>query len=449
MTDRDGLKIISLQAENIKRLVAVRIDPKGRALVEITGANGSGKTSVLDSIWWAIGGLANVQKSPIRRGQQKAKIRLDLGEFIITRTFARASDAGDEFTSAIAVESADGVRLSSPQRVLDSFYDALSFDPLEFARMKPRDQFDALRAMVPGADFEKLDGLNRTDFAKRTELNRQAKMKKAEAEAIGIPEAVPSERVDEAALVDEVASVGEHNAQIELRQGRRETVVEVAAMLRNDAAALTAKARKMREDADAIDRSSAEKTAEAECLEKQLREAEPLPEPKDAAEVRKRLEEAKRTNALIDKVARRKALQDEAEALEASTAVLTAAMEAREQEKCTAIANAKLPVDGLGFGDGHITLNGVPFDQASGAEQLRASMAIAMASNPRLRVIRCRDGSLLDEEGLRIVEEMAAGHDFQCWLERVDSTGKVGFALEAGEVRRVPADADPVHAAAE
>jgi hypothetical protein len=61
-----------------------------------------------------------------------------------------------------------------------------------------------------------------------------------------------------------------------------------------------------------------------------------------------------------------------------------------------------------------------------------------MASNPRLRVIRVRDGSLLDEEGLRLVEEMAGARDFQVGCERVDSTGKVGFVLEDGQVRHVP-----------
>jgi len=45
------MKIISLVAENVKKLVAVEIKPDGN-LVEITGKNGQGKTSVLDSIWW-------------------------------------------------------------------------------------------------------------------------------------------------------------------------------------------------------------------------------------------------------------------------------------------------------------------------------------------------------------------------------------------------------------
>ncbi|AHB50058.1 hypothetical protein W911_06825 [Hyphomicrobium nitrativorans NL23] len=40
------MKIIGLTAENIKRLVAVEIEPTG-AVVQITGKNGNGKTSAL------------------------------------------------------------------------------------------------------------------------------------------------------------------------------------------------------------------------------------------------------------------------------------------------------------------------------------------------------------------------------------------------------------------
>jgi len=94
-----------------------------------------------------------------------------------------------------------------------------------------------------------------------------------------------------------------------------------------------------------------------------------------------------------------------------------------------------MPVDGLGFGDGIVTLNDLPFEQASDAERLRVSIAIAMATNPKLRVIRIRDGSLLDEDSMKMIAEMAKDGDFQYWIERVDSTGTVGIVLEDGEVK--------------
>src|SRR3970040_1173840 len=106
------MKNIMLTAENGKKLVAVEIHPTGD-VVTISGRNGAGKTSVLDSIWWALAGTSAIQKQPIRKGQKRARIRLDMGELIVERKF---SESG----STLAVESADGARYPSPQKMLDA-----------------------------------------------------------------------------------------------------------------------------------------------------------------------------------------------------------------------------------------------------------------------------------------------------------------------------------------
>ena len=90
---------------------------------------------------------------------------------------------------------------------------------------------------------------------------------------------------------------------------------------------------------------------------------------------------------------------------------------------------------GLGFDDDGVTLDGVPFAQASAAEQLRVSVAMAMALNPKVRIIRITDGSLLDSENLALIEEMAGANGFQVWIERVDESGAVGVVIEDGEVK--------------
>jgi hypothetical protein len=429
------LKIVQLVAENVKKLTAISISPKGN-VVQITGRNGSGKTSTLNSIWWALAGAGNVQAAPIRKGQDKATIKLDLGEVVITRTFAK-SEEGPPKTSII-VENAEGARFPSPQRMLDSLLGSLTFDPLAFARMKPKDQFDALKGFVPGVDFAQLEGLNRADFDKRTAVNRRAKELRAQADAIAIPEAAPAEKVDESALVDELAEVSGFNEKLERRKEGRQQAAKDAAAHRSDAATKRDRAVDLRAQADSWDAEAAAHETKAAELEEKLANAPPLEAPKDAAEVRKRLDEAKRTNALVDQVARRAALQEDAKKAHAEAEEITARIAAREKVKVDAIAAAKLPVEGLGFGDEAITFNGVPFDQASDAEQLRASVAIAMAANPRLKVILVRDGSLLDDTGWQLLAEMADANDCQVWAESVDSTGKVGIVLEDGHVASTP-----------
>lgn len=430
-----GLKIISLQAENLKRLTAVRIDPRGN-LVEIRGRNAQGKSSVLDAIWWALAGAGNIQTDPIRKGQERAVVKLDLGDLVVTRTFTKQDDGS--FRTSITVENGEGARFPSPQRMLDDLLGSLTFDPLAFARMKPKEQFDALKGFVPGIDFANIEGLTRADFEKRTAVNRKVKELNAQVQAIAIPEALPAERVDETALVAEIADVGNFNAQIDLRADRRKQAEASAKARRADAEDARDKAIDLRAQADAWEKEAAQHDAVAAELEQKLADAPALEEKKDAAEVTKRLEEAKRTNAMIEQAARRTQLQEQAKAAQAEADALTSRIEARDKAKLEAIAAAKLPIDGLGFGDDAITLNGLPFEQASDAERLRASCAIAMASNPKLRVIRVRDGSLLDEDGMRLLGEMADAHDCQVWVEAVDSSGRVGIVLEDGHVASTP-----------
>ena len=60
------MKIIKLQAENIKKLRAIEISPDG-PVVKITGKNAAGKSTVLDSISWALGIQARFARSPEQR----------------------------------------------------------------------------------------------------------------------------------------------------------------------------------------------------------------------------------------------------------------------------------------------------------------------------------------------------------------------------------------------
>jgi hypothetical protein len=185
---------------------------------------------VLDAIDVAIRGLEVAPRKPIKTGAEEARIRLDLGELIVTRTFKRKDDG--DMTTSLRVESADGVKKASPQTLLDSMIGALAFDPLEFERMDVRRQFDALRAFVPGVDFDEIARLNREDFERRTAVNRKAKDAKVSAERIR--PAQPDENlgmIDTAALIEKLDEAGKVNADIETRKANRERVkVEIASL---------------------------------------------------------------------------------------------------------------------------------------------------------------------------------------------------------------------------
>lgn len=472
-----NMKIISLTAENVKRLVAVSIKPDGN-LVQITGKNGQGKTSVLDSIWWCLAGSGTIQSTPIRKGQERARISLDLGEIIVTRTFQRATDgkaAGTEgtFTTKVAVEAADGAAYKSPQALIDGLIDSLAFDPLAFDRMKPKDKFTALAKFVPDIDFEHVERQNDGDFERRAVANRMGKEARAAAGLIYVPDGTPDEPIDETALVQQLQEAGDKNASETQRQGRRDAAAAKVTDLRAAAADLLARiqpdathrrhecdrelvnidnqirqlrlrADELKETCEANIRTSAasltqraaDTTKEADDLQARIDTAEPIAEPIDTVAIAKQIEEARNTNKAINRAAERARHLSVAARYETEAQTLTENMAARTKAKEAAIAAAKMPIAGIDFGAGVVLLNGVPFEQASDAERLRASVAIAMAANPKLRVIRIRDGSLLDDDAMALLAKMADEHDMQVWIERVDSSGSVGFVLEDGHARK-------------
>ena len=106
-----------------------------------------------------------------------------------------------------------------------------------------------------------------------------------------------------------------------------------------------------------------------------------------------------------------------------------------DERKRAELAAAEFPVAGLGFDDDGVLLNDLPFSQASSAEKLRVSVAMGLAMNPRLRVLLIRDGSLLDEESLGIIQEMAEKSDAQIWIERVGEGAECQVIIEDGSIK--------------
>lgn len=468
------MKILKLSVDNFMKLAAVEITPQGN-LVQICGRNAQGKTSVLNAIWVALAGKDACPKVPVRKGAEEARIQLDCGELIITRHFRATDDGG--YTTSIAVENADGARFPSPQKMLDTLLGALSFDPLAFSRMKPKEQFDQLRQFVPGVDFEALERQHRGDFERRTDINRLAKQERAAAQAIVVPDGTPETLIDESELLGELTRASDHNADIARRRANREQVRETMETARQviqrtpaEIVEATKRARAIRdrevtrleqqieqlqqqirtvetECDEEIARQTEQLTTQAEAAERSISEiqeklaaAGELPKEIDVQALQAKIQGARATNAAVAKLLERRKHEKVAEQLEHQADELTAKMEARNADKRAAIAAAQIPVPGIEFGEGLVLLNGVPFEQASDAEQLRASVAIAMALNPKLRVVRIRDGSLLDEDAMRLVAEMADANDMQVWVERVDSSGKIGFVLEDGHVRKTEAE---------
>ena len=112
----------------------------------------------------------------------------------------------------------------------------------------------------------------------------------------------------------------------------------------------------------------------------------------------------------------------------------TVRLAAITDEKATKIAETAFPVPGVTFSSDGVLVNGLPFDQASSAEQLQIAVGMGLSANPELKVVLIRDGSLLDERSLAAVAEMADKYDAQIWLERVGEGKEVSVVIADGRV---------------
>jgi chaperonin cofactor prefoldin len=160
----------------------------------------------------------------------------------------------------------------------------------------------------------------------------------------------------------------------------------------------------------------------------------------DVDEIRQKIRTAGEVNGKVAANRAHAELSETVASLESQSESLTEGIDEIDAEKSKELQAAPFPVPGLGLDDNGVTFNGLPFEQASGAERLRASAAIGMAQKPKLRVMLIRDASLLDDDGLAIIEQMATAEDYQVWLERVAKNAEgCAVYIEDGAVKEMEA----------
>lgn len=415
------MKILELKAENFARLRAVEIRPDGH-LVQVTGENSNGKTSVLNSIWTALKGRAVAPPVPVRKGAEEARIRLTLGgehgvDATVTRTFG-----ADDQASSLKVELAGGKRVQvKPQALIDGWLGSITIDPLKFARSPAREQFDVLKRMVPGVDFDELAATRKRLFDQRTDVNRRAKEMRTLADKIVLPPGkVPAQEPDLGVLSATLREALAGNSKVAQQRDERVRMLREAEGWADEAETLRARAA-------GLDKRASEQLGRIEKMP-------PLAAVVDTTEITERMESAQQDHRTWAMAQQRKEHQKAADAAEAAVKTMTDEIGDLDASKVAAIAKAKLPVKGLSLGDDMVLLNGLPFEQAGTAEKLRTSIAIGMADNPTLRVMLIDEGSELDKKSTAIVQEMAKQHDYQIWMARVEDGGKTGFVIVDGEV---------------
>ena len=114
-----SVKITALQAENVKRIKAVQIEPAPTGLTIVGGDNNQGKTSVLDAIAWALGGEKYRPNAAAREGAvSPPHLRVTLSNGIVVERKGK--------NGALAVTDPTGKRAG--QTLLNEFVEQLALD---------------------------------------------------------------------------------------------------------------------------------------------------------------------------------------------------------------------------------------------------------------------------------------------------------------------------------
>jgi len=408
-TQKDGKHIVSLKAENVKRLKAVRIEPNGN-LVVLGGNNAAGKSSVLDSIAMALGGKKLCPDEPIRKGQETAEVEVELEDLIVRRTF-------DATGSKLEVMSKDGRRLKSPQGVLDEMVKALTFDPLAFANGTPKDQVEILKAVTGLSErFEELDGERQEAYDQRTYVGRQVKDLEGALRTLPNHEDFDGEPESLEETLADLRAARAHNTEGEALRRRVQELKET-------------KDRLTQEQEELLDKLSAVRTA----LNAKVQELEAF-EWDDLDFLESKLVDMEIANKYRAENEKFHEVAEQYKAAKAEQDELTGCIAQLDMDKLQLIEDAELPIEGLGFDWDHVMFNGVPLEQISSAERLKVSVAMGIAMNPELRVMLIREGSVMDSENLQLLRELAEEHDVQLWVERVGDGPEVTVLIEDGEV---------------
>lgn len=456
------MRVIRLSAENVKRLSAVDITPAvDGSLVTIGGKNNAGKSSVLDSIAYALGGEKLVPTEPIRTGQKEAKITIDLGDYIVTRRFYRerihstecqtsivqACSCGEKLwsptKSTLAVTNKEGAKYPSPQLLLDKLYGKLTFDPLAFSRERPDKQDEILRRLVD-LDFAQIDAQRKTLFearamAKKTLVIQEGKL----ANMPKHPTAGGAYETTETPLDD--VSTAIRRAE-ELRLIAAEADRDVSKMeqaienLQRDRSFMAAQIKTLHAQLDALESKQATcdldvdaKTTTRAALKVAAAEAQKAVPNRDALTTQLRDLDIKNIHARSNVAFL--AQEQEVKNQQGLIAEQTKVIEAIDDEKTNALQAAKFPVVGLGLTDVGVTFENLPLAEVASSVQLRVSIAIGLALNPTLKVLLIRNGNLLDDDSLKLVAEQAAAADAQVWMEYVTAdSGNVSVMLEDGHL---------------
>lgn len=410
------IKINSLELDDVKRIRAVKLEPSESGLTIIGGKNNQGKTSVLDSIAWALGGDKFRPSGAAREGSAvPPHLKVKLSNGIIVERCGKNSD--------LKVTDESGKR--GGQQLLNAFISTFALDLPKFMESSSKDKAAVLLQIIGVGDkLAEYDTQENKLYNRRLEIGRIAEQKSKYAAELPEYEGVPKEPVSASELIHQQQEILARNGENQRKRDRAEQLKAAHAnitsrieILRSQLSELESQQNSISEDLKIAEQSAAflydESTAE---LENNIRDIESI-----NIKIRSNLDKEKAEMEA-------KQYKDEYDSL-------TGMIETVRADRRKLLDDATLPLPGLSVDNGELTYNGAKWDCMSGSEQLRVAAAIVRKLNPECGFVLMDKLEQMDIETLNEFGTWLESEGLQAIATRVSTGDECSIIIEDGYVK--------------
>ena len=394
-----SVKINELQIENVKRIKAVKLVPTPNGLTIVGGRNNQGKTSVLDSIAWALGGDRFKPSQANREGsvvQPYLKITLSNG-IVVER-------AGKN--SSLKVIDSNGNK--GGQQLLNEFIESFALNLPKFLQATANEKANILLQIIGVGDrLVELEHAETEKYNERHTIGQIAQQKKKYADEMTFYEGVPSEPISASELIKQQQEILYTNAQNQKKREHLSELREKKHLLEEELNRVNADLKLAELSAvDLVDRST--------------------------AELEKNIEQIDKLNIKIRSNLDKERAEESAHDFQTQYETLTAELEKIRADKKKLLDNADLPLPELSVVNGEITYKGMKWDNMSGSEQLRVATAIIRKLNPECGFVLVDKLEQMDTETLQEFSQWLESEELQVIATRVGTGDECSIIIEDG-----------------
>lgn len=403
------VKINSLEIENVKRIKAVKIKPEKSGLTVIGGKNNQGKTSVLDSIAWALGGNGFKPSQAARQGSViPPRLHLVMSNGLVVERNGKNSD----------LKVIDPTGQKGGQQLLNEFVEQLALNLPKFMEASSKEKARVLLHII-GVE-EKLAHLELQEqelYNRRHAIGQIADQKSKFAKEMPYFTDTPKELISVMELIQQQQEILARNGENQRKRENLKRLEFQAENLKKQIEELTEKKAAVESDLETA-RKSAENLHDesTEELERNIRDIETI-----NRKVRSNLDKEK--------------AEEDAVNYQEQYKTLTAQLDKTRQEKTELLHNAGLPLPGLSVEDGELTYQGQKWDNMSGSDQLRVATAIVRRLNPQCGFVLLDKLEQMDLDTLNEFGEWLEQEGLQAIATRVSTGGECSIIIEDGYVK--------------